>query len=73
MFIHVVSRPLSDVTHVPRSGVRALVDSIRRAGGEADFDFILVLGVFHVFGEDDDLSLDRRTRGGHGRDVPIAL
>jgi RNA polymerase sigma-B factor len=38
MFIHVVSRPLSDVTHVPRSGVRALVDSIRRAGGEADFD-----------------------------------
>lgn len=38
MFVHVVSRPLSDVTHVPRSGVRAITESIRHAGGEAILD-----------------------------------
>ncbi len=38
MFVHVVSRPLSDATHLPRSGIRALTESIRHAGGEATFD-----------------------------------
>ena len=38
MFVHVVSRPLSHVTHVPQSGVRAITESIRHAGGEAILD-----------------------------------
>jgi RNA polymerase sigma-B factor len=38
MFVHVVSRPVSDVTQVPRSGVRAIAESIRQAGGEALLD-----------------------------------
>jgi RNA polymerase sigma-B factor len=34
MLIHVVSRPLSDLSHIPRSGVRTLAHMIRQAGGE---------------------------------------
>lgn len=34
MLIHVVSRPLSDVSHIPRSAVRTLAHTIREAGGD---------------------------------------
>jgi RNA polymerase sigma-B factor len=34
MLIHIVSRPLSELSHVPRSGVRSLVRTVREAGAE---------------------------------------
>ena len=34
MLIHIVSRPLSELSHVPRSGVRSLVRTVRDAGAE---------------------------------------
>lgn len=34
MFIHVISRPLSTVSHLPGSGVKAITDHLRHAGAD---------------------------------------
>lgn len=46
MFIHVVSRPLSDVSHVPASGVRAVAEHLLRAGAEVVSDVGIAHGQF---------------------------
>lgn len=48
MLIHVVSRPLSDVSHIPRSAVRTLAHTIRQAGGDVVEDVGLTGDVSHA-------------------------
>jgi RNA polymerase sigma-B factor len=46
MLIHVVSRPLSEVSHMPASGLRTVTDHLRRAGAEVVADVGIAHGDF---------------------------
>jgi len=46
MFIHIVSRPLSDVSHLPASGVRSVAEHLRRVGAEVVSDVGIAHGQF---------------------------